>query len=137
MRAVLDPNVIISAALSPGGSPGRVFASWLEGAFDLIASPMLLDELSQALRYPKLSGRIPADEARELHDLVTRRGLVVADPLQPPEVFSADSDDNYLIALASVSRSVLVSGDRDLLDLSDAIPVYSPTAFLTLIEESG
>lgn len=98
---------------------------------------MLLDELSQALRYPKLSGRIPADEARELHDLVTRRGLVVADPLQPPEVFSADSDDNYLIALASVSRSVLVSGDRDLLDLSDAIPVYSPTAFLTLIEESG
>ena len=137
MRAVLDPNVINSAALSPGGSPGIIFRFWLDGSFDLIVSPILLDELSRALGYPKLRARIPADEAKELLDLVTRGGVAVEDPRTPLEVSSADPDDDYLIALASVSRSVLVSGDHDLLELSDEIPVYSPSAFLTLVAESG
>lgn len=98
---------------------------------------MLLDELSRALGYPKLRSRIPADEAKALLDLVTRGGVAAADPRTPSEVSSADPDDDYLIALASVSRSVLVSGDQDLLELSDVIPVYSPLAFITFIEESG
>lgn len=98
---------------------------------------MLLDELSRALGYPKLRSRIPADEAKELLDLVTRGGVAVEDPRTPPKVSSADPDDDYLITLAGDSRSVLVSGDHDLLDLSDEIPVYSPSAFLTLIAESG
>lgn len=98
---------------------------------------MLLDELSRALGYPKLRSRIPADEAKALLDLVTRGGVAAVDPRTPFEVSSADPDDDYLIVLASVSRSVLVSGDQDLLELSDVIPVYSPLAFLTFIEESG
>ena len=58
------------------------------------------------------------------------------DPETPPDVVSSDSGDNYLIALAQWSRSVLVSGDRDLLELSEAIPVYSPKGFLSLLQES-
>ena len=52
-----------------------------------------------------------------------------------PDVSSPDPDDNYLIALASKSRSALVSGDTDLLQLSDQIPVYSPTEFLGICRE--
>lgn len=98
---------------------------------------MLLDELERALAYPKLRDRIRADEADELLELVSRQGRVVEDPHLPPEISSPDPEDDYLIALASVSRSVLVSGDKDLLELSDRIPVYSPAAFLALIEASG
>lgn len=98
---------------------------------------MLLDELSRALDYPKLTSRISADEAKDLLDLVTRAGVAVEDPRTPPEVSSSDPDDDYLIALASDSRSILVSGDHDLLELSDEIPVYAPSAFLTLVAESG
>lgn len=134
MRAVLDPNVIISATLSPGGSPGRLFRSWLEGAYELVVSPQLLDELERALGYPKLRDRVTSDETQELLEVLARAGVTVRDPDLPPEVGSSDPDDDYLIALASISRSVLVSGDADLLGLSDQIPVYSPTEFLAMIE---
>jgi hypothetical protein len=43
---------------------------------------------------------------------------------------------SILIALASRTRSVLISGDKDLLDLSDRIPVYSPAQFRALIEDA-
>jgi predicted nucleic acid-binding protein len=52
-------------------------------------------------------------------------------------VQSPDPDDDYLIALASTSRAILVSGDKDLLGLSDQIPVYNPGEFLALIEASS
>lgn len=128
--------MIISAALSPGGSPAQVLRLWLEGAYDLVCSPLLLDELSRSLTYPKLAKHIDADEAGELADLFRRGALLVEDPRTPPDVTSSDPDDHYLIALAQFSRSVLVSDGRDLLELSEAIPVYSPKTFLSLIRES-
>lgn len=137
MKAVLDPNVIISAALSPGGSPGRVFRYWLEGAFDLIVSPLLLEELGRALGYSKLRDRIPEHEAEQLIELLSRGGVVVEDPSSPSAISSSDPDDDYLIALADKSRAAIVSGDSDLLDLANEIPVYSPGQFETLIEESN
>lgn len=137
MRAVLDPNVIISAALSPRGSPGRLFRYWLEGAYDLVVSPLLLDELDRALGYSKLRDRVPSDEAKELLELLSRVGLATDDPQSPPDIQSPDPDDDYLIALANISRAVLVSGDKDLLGLSGQIPVYSPAEFVALIEGSS
>ena len=134
MRAVLDPNVIISAALSPGGSPGRVFASWLEGAFELVISNKLLAELERAFDYPKLARRVTPEEARELLELLARGGTTANDPEGPPDVRSEDPDDDYLIALAASTQSVLVSGDADLLTLSGRIPVRSPAEFLAMIE---
>jgi putative PIN family toxin of toxin-antitoxin system len=134
LRAVLDPNVIISAALSPGGSPGGLFRYWLEGAYDLVVSPLLLDELERALGYSKLRDRVPTNEAKELLELLSRAGMAIEDPQSPPDIQSPDPDDDYLIALASIARAVLVSGDKDLLGLSGQIPVYSPAEFVVLIE---
>jgi hypothetical protein len=135
LRAVLDPNVIISATLSPGGSPARVFRLWLEGGYELICSPFHLEELAVALTYPKLSKHIRPGESEELLQLLRRGALMVDDTAIPPDVSSPDPKDDYLIALAENSRSLLVSGDRDLLDLSGQIPVYSPTEFLAMIGE--
>lgn len=56
------------------------------------------------------------------------------DPDRHPDVSSSGSDDDYLIALASHTWSILVSGDKDLLQLAERLPVYSPAASLTLIE---
>ena len=48
MRAVLDPNVLISALLAPKGAPGQVLAKWVIGEFELVVSPLLLAELERA-----------------------------------------------------------------------------------------
>ena len=135
MRAVLDPNVIISALLAPGGSPAKVLRAGLDGAYDLVASPLLLAELQRALGYPKIRRRIPASDATALIGLVERQARVVDDPTEPPLVRSPDSGDDYLIALAVAARAVLVSGDRHLLGLDQNLPIHSPAAFLALLGE--
>jgi predicted nucleic acid-binding protein len=57
----------------------------------------------------------------------------VADPAEPPPTRSADPGDDYLIALAASERAVVVSGDKHLLALAEAIPVYAPREFIALL----
>ncbi len=130
MSAILDPNVIISALIAPGGSPAKVLRAWLEGRYELVVSSMLRAELARALRYPKLRSRITPIEAATVLELLTRQAQMHADPEGPSGVRSPDPGDDYLIALAAAARAVIVSGDGHLLGLSEVLPIYSPAAFL-------
>lgn len=132
MKAVLDPNVLISAVLAPGGSPARALRAWLNGSYELVVSPLLLAELERALAYPKLRARVSPQEAAELLDLLRRHGELVTDPAAPFSIRSPDSGDDYLIALAATSGALLVSGDGHLLTLAKQMPVCSPAAFLEI-----
>ncbi|MBI2238632.1 MAG: PIN domain-containing protein [Actinobacteria bacterium] len=104
MRAVLDPNVIISALLSPDGSPARALREWQHGGFELVVSPLLLAELERALAYPKLRRRIPPEEAGAVVEWLARAATVVPDPDGPPPLRSPDPGDGYLIALAAAQE---------------------------------
>jgi uncharacterized protein len=133
VRAILDPNVIISGLLSPSGAPADVLRALDRGEFELIVSPALLDELARALAYPKLRRHIGDEDANAVVRWISDSATIESDPNQPPPVRSADSGDDYLIALAASQRAVLVSGDRHLIDLVDQIPVFSPREFLELL----
>lgn len=133
MRAVLDPNVVISGAISPRGAPADVLRSLAGGDFELIVSQGLLSELERALAYPKLRRHISGSDAADLLRWITDTASVFVDPDADPPVHSRDPDDDYLIVLASAHRAALVSGDRDLLILGKVIPVFSPRAFLDLL----
>lgn len=135
MRAVLDPNVVISGALCPRGGPADVLRSLAMGEFELIASHALLDELERALAYPKLL-HISESDAAELVRWLAESASIVVDPDVEPPVHSRDPDDDYLIVLASAHRAALVSGDKDLLSLEGKIPVFSPRAFLDLLADA-
>jgi len=137
VRAVLDPNVLISALLSPGGAPAQVLMAWLHGEFELIVSPLVLQELARALGYPKLRRLIEADETHRFVDLLARAATMAADPEDAETVRSRDPGDDYLIALAASERAVLVSGDRHLLELEGQIPVFTPAAFLARFGPAG
>ena len=130
---MLDPNVIISAVLSPTGSPAKVLHAWLGGHFELVVSPLLLAELERALGYPKLRKRVTKPEAVALVELLRDGAELREDPDGPPPMRSTDPGGDYLIALAAASRAVIVSGDRHLVDLGDDLPVYAPAAFLAVI----
>jgi putative PIN family toxin of toxin-antitoxin system len=136
VRAVLDPNVLISALLTPRGSPAKVLRAWLAGAFELMVSALLLTELERALAYPKLRKYIEPLEAAELVALLHREAQVVDDSATAPAVRSSDPGDDYLIALAAAAHAAIVSGDKHLLTLADAIPVYSPAQFLALLDDA-
>ena len=134
MRAVLDPNVIISALLSPTGAPARLLLAWQDGRFELVVSPALLAELERALAYPNLRRYIAADEAERMIAWLARTASVVQDPDDPPPIRSADPGDDYLLALAVTQDAFLVSGGGHLLILSGSQPVRSPADFLGMLE---
>ncbi len=133
MRAVLDPNVVISGAISPRGAPADVLRSLAGGEFEFIASRALLDELERALAYPKLRPYLSESDAADLLRWVADSASVVVDPNTDPPVHSRDPNDDYLVSLASAHSVALVSGDKDLLALKGKIPVFSTRAFLELL----
>ncbi|MGI8438670.1 MAG: putative toxin-antitoxin system toxin component, PIN family [Thermoleophilaceae bacterium] len=132
MRAVLDPNVVISGLLSRG-SPAKALVAWQEGRFELVVSPPLLGELERALAYPKLRARIPRRDAEAALRWLSQSATVVDHPPEEPPFRSEDPGDDHLIALAAAERAALVSGDKHLLALADRIPVYSPREFVDLL----
>lgn len=133
MRAVLDVNVLISGLLSRAGAPGRLIALWLAGAFELVASEALLTELERALAYPKLRAHVTRDEAATFIGLLRSTASLSPDADRPDRV-SRDPGDDYVVALATASASIIVSGDQDLLILAPKLPVQSPAAFLARVE---
>ena len=133
MKVVLDVNVLIASLLAPDSTPARLVLRWLAGDFELIISDKLVIELRRALSYRKLSRRVSEAEAAGFVHLVEASGTRISDPAKSPRR-ARDEGDDYLLALAASSSSILVSGDRDLLNLSEDFPVYSPSAFLARLE---
>ena len=133
MRAVLDPNVLVSALVSPRGTPASIAARWRGGRFELIVSEKLLRKLETALGYPKLHKRVAPDEAAAFVTLLRQNSRMEPDPTTALRR-SRDAADDYLIALAESTQAVLVSGDRDLLDLSHELPIRSPRLFLAMLD---
>ena len=129
MRLVVDTNVLVSAAIKPNGR----FPTYLrQGAFHLLVSKALLDELVDVLNRPRLRTKYrltPAYIHTFLHLL-----RLHAEYIEPTESISAcrDKDDNKFLEIAVAAQAeVLVTNDSDLLVLHPFrdIPILSVTDF--------
>jgi uncharacterized protein len=129
VRAVLDPNVIVSSLLS-SGTTAAVLNAWLDRrAFEPIVCPQLLSELEEALARPKFEFLSRALVVQLVEHLRSEADLT-EDPTVEPGV-TPDPDDDYLVALArQAGADCLVSGDPHLKEaaLTD-IEVLTPTEF--------
>jgi putative PIN family toxin of toxin-antitoxin system len=134
LRAVLDVNVIVSALLSSRGAPAAILREWTRGAFELVVSPLLLEELRRTLAYPKLRRSIGAEEAAEVIAWLRASAELVPDPDGPPPTRSSDPADDYLLALAAAERTVVVSGDKHLLALRQSAPIFTAAEFAAMLE---
>src|SRR5206468_13118621 len=97
--------------LAPHGAPAGVLRAWMDGAFELIVSPLLLAELERALEYPKLRKRVPPEDAARVIEWLRRSATIVDDPTLAPPIRSPDPGDDHLLALAATARPALVTGD--------------------------
>jgi len=135
-RAVLDTNVLVSALISPGGSSARLLLALRSGAFELLASPLLLAELREVLGRNKFRRYVSEAEADAYVELIRSEAVVRADPRASAEPLSADPDDEYLIDLARDAQAdALVTGDAHLLDLRGIIPAMTPAEFLETLPD--
>ena len=136
MRAVVDVNVLISGVLSAKGSSAEILRASRDGQFELDVSELLLAELRRTLAYPRIRKRVPPEKAAAFADWVRDHGILAEDPASAPPVGSRDPDDDYLLAIAISSRAYLVTGDKDLLVLSD-LPILTPAQFATKLRETS
>ncbi|MCA1561306.1 MAG: putative toxin-antitoxin system toxin component, PIN family [Acidobacteria bacterium] len=135
--AVLDANVYVSAAVRAEGPPGQIIDRFLRsGAFGILISQGIVDEVLRALTYPKVRKYVRPGLDPELwfEDIVVLSQLVAGE--HQVEGASKDPDDDKDIAAAIEGRAgFVVAGDSDLLDLReyDGIRIVSPRVFLDLL----
>lgn len=132
-RAVLDPGVLVSALITPTGTPAKLLLAARAGSFDLVASPLLLGELAAVLKREKFRRYADLEVVAAYLVLIRREAELAPDPEGPPPIRCADPDDDYLIALAHSQNAALISGDRHLLELAGKIPVFAPAEFLEVL----
>lgn len=138
IRLVVDPNVLVSAAIVPGGTSADFIRLILDGKADLIVCPHLLEELRAVLRRPKFRRYLSVEQADRYVILIERIARHEPDPADPPRA-TRDPNDDYLVALArTAGAQALVSGDRDLLNADGLpIPVFTPRQTITRIGRTG
>jgi putative PIN family toxin of toxin-antitoxin system len=131
---VLDTNVIVSAVIRPGSNPDKVLGAFLDGRYEVIASPALLSELQKVLERPRIARRGP----RSQEETTQLLSSVLVEPSLMLNVIAADpADDRVLEAAVAGEADYIVSGDRHLLDLNayQGILIVSPAVFLAILAE--
>ena len=138
LRAVLDANVFLSAAIHPGGPPGRIIERFLRAeSFTLVLSEAIVAEVLRALEYPKVRRYIrrEIDPALWFEDLVVLAELVPGTS-QLAGVSKDPDDDKYLAAAVEGRASFVVTGDPHLLVVGqyEGIRIVTPRTFLQLLD---
>ncbi len=130
-RVVLDTNVVLSALVFGGGAPARLRMAWREGRIVPLVSQETVTELAVAIAYPKF--RLTEGEREELLADYLPFCRAVAIPSPAPKVPRCrDARDRPFLELAVVGRATtLVTGDRDLLALSEKVgfSIMTPAEF--------
>jgi putative PIN family toxin of toxin-antitoxin system len=134
MRAVVDPNVLVSAQISSLGHPARLRRAADEGRFEIIVSEKLLAELSTVLMRPRFRCHMSEDEVAEAIENLRGKGSLFED-VEEGRLVPDDPKDDYLIALSRASAAdFLVSGYPHLHGLESPPEVLTPRRFWELLE---
>ena len=116
MRVVLDTNTLVSALLSPQGSPRRLPDDARAQVFDLCSSPVLIAELLDVVSRAKFANRLTQAGLTPLGIVgEIRRLATMAAPTSVPRVVANDADDDHVLACALAGNAdLIVSGDKHL-----------------------
>ena len=129
MRVFLDTNALV-AAFATRGLCADVLRDVL-AEHQLLVGEVVLTELRRALTRRL---RLPATTVEAILQFL-REQEIVPKPKEPADLPVRDPDDRWILASALAARAdVLVTGDRDLLDLpaQPALRILDPRAFWEL-----
>jgi putative PIN family toxin of toxin-antitoxin system len=134
VKIVLDVNVVI-AAFAARGLCESVLELCLY-SHQMVLSEGLLDEILRNLRQ-KI--KLPVSVINEIGEFV-RVHANVFEPASLPSDVCRNPDDVKILGLAvSANADFIVTGDKDLLELSEfrGIPIVTPRSFSTILHNEG
>ena len=129
MRVIVDTNALISGIFF-AGLPGRILQLWNEGRIKLVGSTEIYQEYAKVMR--RLGDRYPDVEIENLLQMLAVE-LEIVKTRQLKDPVCRDRDDDKFIACALPAKvEVVISGDKDLLDLKAyrKVRFLSPARFL-------
>ena len=129
-RVVIDTNVLISGLLSTTSTPAQAVEKAVTKA-QLVATLDTLRELIEKLHSPTFDPYV----RRERRDALLERVASVVeiiDVLQPIRASRDAKDDKFLEAAVNGRANVIVTGDKDLLDLNPfrGVAIVTPAEYL-------
>lgn len=133
MLTVLDTNVVISALLFRGET-AEVHRLVVSGRVVPLVTQAILDEYVRVLSYPKL-GLTDSEIAYLVDREIGRWFHMLTEPIPGDRWISEDPSDGRFVNAARVRPgTVLVSGDRHMIEMRESLPIRVLTAH-ELIEE--
>ena len=133
MKVVVDTNVFVSGVFF-GGTPGRVLEAWRDGRVEVVLSREIVEEYVRVGE--RLANRFPGVDLNPALELLTVSATLVTLPPLPERASRDPDDDKFLACALAAGADCVVSGDRDLLDLSayEGIVVLSPRDFFNQLQ---
>lgn len=129
-RVVFDTNVLISGLFSTTSVPARALERAI-GTAQILASTGTLQELVAKLMSPKFD-RYVSRATRDALLLRLSPLIEMVEILQPVRACRDADDDKFLEAAINGRATVIVSGDRDLLDMNPfkGIEILTPADYV-------
>ena len=115
MRVVFDSNIFISALIIPGSKADRAIARIIKGQDSLLLSKAIIDEVLTVL-----SRKFSRDR-----EAVSRVALYLSElgeiirPSKKIKVLKDEPDNRILECALTGKANIIVTGDKDMLDLSE------------------
>jgi hypothetical protein len=134
IRAVLDCNVVVTAALSAGKCAELLTRARRRDGFELVWSSPIVAQCLRVIEYPNLAGKFRTDPRLLVERAMASAHMVAADLLPAVDVVKADPPDNVYLAtaLAGGARWVVSGNTRHLtpLDGYAGLRIVGPAVFL-------
>jgi putative PIN family toxin of toxin-antitoxin system len=126
---VLDTNVLISGAFF-SGLPLQILQACTTGEFELALSPQILAEYRRVGE--EFSRTRPNPDFEKLLGLLVAQAIIVEAPDLPRPLCRDPQDDKFIACALAVGADVIVSGDKDLLAISEqlSITIIKPREFV-------
>lgn len=127
---VLDTNTLISALFWPDSIPALAFQK--ARAETIVVSQAILDEWTEVIHRAKFDKLKPLDARLSLLEAAIAHCQFIPVVASVNNVCRDPKDDKFLEVAKAAKATLIVSGDKDLLDLNsfEGIPIITARAFI-------
>lgn len=115
MRVVIDTNVLISGIFF-GGIPSRIIMSWRDGHMSIVATDDIYNEYVRVLK--KLRRQYKTIDIEPIQELIKANAAFVTPYILEEQLCDDVHDDKFIAAALGGNASVIISGDKHLLNIS-------------------
>jgi putative PIN family toxin of toxin-antitoxin system len=136
LKVVIDTNVFVASFLNPAGTPRKIIDMWKDGQIVLCLCAEIIEEYIEVLSRFGLESEKELEELLEVFRKKVHIHFVAID--RQLKLVAADSEDDKFVECAmSAHATVVVSGDKHLLDLKryKSISILSPSQFIGFLQQ--